>query len=109
MFVIGISCFSRCPSPRSDGSPEDHSGSSWSEYINPHVLGIINNFSSIFIPYALTFLVFSFTFIPEVDVHTGIAALSAAVAALLGRLQEIFVISWPTSAVGIVPSKLLGR
>lgn len=83
-----------------------------SEYINPHVLGIINNFFvQYLIPYALTFLVFFtlYKFIPEVDVHTGVAALSAAVAALLWEgFKRVFVIYVANfSAVGIVLSKLL--
>jgi len=83
-----------------------------SEFINPDVVALVNNFFLQYvIPAALTFLMFfiMYKFIPETKVHTGPAAVSAAVAALLyeifKRLFAIYVVRF--SAIGIVLSRLL--
>ena len=82
------------------------------EYINPEVLGLVNNvFIQYIIPYALTFMVFFtlYKFIPEVKVHTKSAAISAAVGAVLWEVFKRFFAFYVAnfSAVGIVLSKLL--
>jgi len=81
-------------------------------YINPHVVGLVNNFFiQYLIPYLLTFLVFFilFKFIPETKVHTRAALLPAAVTALLyeifKRIFAFYVVHF--SAIGIVLNKLL--
>lgn len=82
------------------------------DYINPEVLGLVNNvLVQYIIPYALTFLVFFtlYKFIPEVKVHTGSAAIAAAVGAVFWevfkRVFTFYVANF--SAVGIVLSKVL--
>jgi membrane protein len=82
------------------------------EYLNPEVLGLVNNvFIQYILPYALTFMVFFtlYKFIPEVKVHTKSAAIAAVVAAVLWeafkRVFAFYVANF--SAVGIVLSKLL--
>jgi membrane protein len=81
-------------------------------YINPKVIGLINNFFiQYLLPYALTFLVFFilYKFIPETTVHTRAALIPAAVAALLyevfKRLFAFYVVHF--SAVGVVLNRLL--
>jgi membrane protein len=82
------------------------------EFVNPDVVALVNNFFLQYvIPAALTFLVFfiMYKFIPETKVHTGAAAVSAALAAFLyeifKRLFAIYVVRF--SAIGIVLSRLL--
>ena len=82
------------------------------DYLNPEVLGLVNNvFVQYIVPYALTFMVFFtlYKFIPEVKVHTKSAAISAAVAAVLWEAFKrgfaFYVANF--SAIGIVLSKLL--
>ncbi len=82
------------------------------EYINPDVLGLVNNvFIQYLLPYALTFMVFFtlYKYIPEVKVHTKSAALAAAVGAVLWEAFKrgfaFYVANF--SAIGIVLSKLL--
>lgn len=81
-------------------------------HINPNLIGIVNNFFiQYLLPLALTFLVFFifYKFIPEVKVHTGPAALAAAVgAALWEAFKRVFAFYVANlSAIGIVLSKLL--
>ena len=83
-----------------------------SEFINPEILGFVNNFFfQYLLPYGLTFLFLFilYKFIPEVKVHTRSALLGASVAALFWELFKrgfaFYVIHF--SAVGIVLSKLL--
>jgi membrane protein len=82
------------------------------EYINPEVLGLVNNvLLQYIVPYALTFMVFFtlYKFIPEVRVHTRSAAIAAAVGSLFWeafkRIFAFYVANF--SAIGIVLSKLL--
>jgi membrane protein len=82
------------------------------DYINPEVLGLVNNvLVQYIVPYALTFMVFFtlYKFIPEVKVHTRSAAIAAAVGSLFWeafkRAFAFYVANF--SAVGIVLSKLL--
>jgi membrane protein len=82
------------------------------EYINPEVLGLVNNvLLQYIVPYALTFMVFFtlYKFIPEVKVHTRSAAIAAAVGSLFWeafkRIFAFYVANF--SAIGIVLSKLL--
>ncbi len=82
------------------------------DYINPEVLGLVNNvLVQYVVPYALTFMVFFtlYKFIPEVKVHTRSAAIAAAVGGLFWeafkRVFAFYVANF--SAVGIVLSKLL--
>jgi membrane protein len=82
------------------------------EYINPEVLGLVNNvFIQYILPYALTFMVFFtlYKFIPEVKVHTKSAAIAAALGAVLWEAFKrgfaFYVANF--SAIGIVLSKLL--
>jgi len=81
-------------------------------HINPRIISLVDNFLiQYIIPLALTFL-FIFTlykFIPEVKVHTSIAALAALVSAVLWeafkRVFAYYVANF--SAIGIVLSRLL--
>jgi len=82
------------------------------DYINPDVLGLVNNvLVQYIVPYALTFMVFFtlYKFIPEVKVHTRSAAIAAAVGSLFWeafkRIFAFYVANF--SAIGIVLSKLL--
>jgi membrane protein len=82
------------------------------EYINPEVLGLVNNvLIQYVVPYALTFMVFFtlYKFIPEVKVHTRSAAIAAAVGAVFWeafkRIFAFYVANF--SAIGIVLSKVL--
>lgn len=81
-------------------------------YVNPGAVALANNFFvQYLLPYALTFLVFFilYKFIPEVRIHTGIAALAAGIASILYEVfKRIFAFYVAhLSAVGIVLSKLL--
>jgi membrane protein len=82
------------------------------EYINPEVLGLVNNvLVQYIVPYALTFLVLFtlYKLIPEVKVHTKSAAVAAAIAALFWeafkRVFAFYVANF--SAIGVVLSKVL--
>ncbi|MBM3285052.1 MAG: YihY/virulence factor BrkB family protein, partial [Candidatus Aminicenantes bacterium] len=81
-------------------------------HINPNLIAIVNNFFvQYLLPLALTFFVFFifYKFIPETKVHTGAAALGAAVGAVLWEaFKRIFAFYVANlSAIGIVLSKLL--
>jgi len=81
-------------------------------YLNPRVVALVDNFLIQYIaPLALTFLVFFtlYKFIPETKVHTGPAALAAAISAVLWEVFKrgfaLYVANF--SAIGIVLSKLV--
>lgn len=81
-------------------------------HINPNLIAVVNNFFiQYLIPLALTFLVFFifYKFIPEVKVHTGPAALAAAIGAILWEaFKRVFAFYVANlSAIGVVLSRLL--
>jgi membrane protein len=82
------------------------------DYLNPRAVALVDNFFIQYIvPLALTFLVFFtlYKFIPERKVHTGPAALAAAVSAVLWEIFKrgfaIYVANF--SAIGVVLSKVV--
>jgi membrane protein len=85
---------------------------SWIIFINPKAIAFVNNvFIQYLIPYLLTFLVFFLLYklIPEVNIHTKSALISASIAALLYEIFKRFFAFYVAhiSAIGIVLSKVL--
>jgi membrane protein len=82
------------------------------DYLNPRAVALVDNFLIQYIvPLALTFLVFFtlYKFIPERKVHTGPAALAAAISAVLWEIFKrgfaVYVANF--SAIGVVLSKVV--